>query len=84
VAICRTSRHPVGVQLHRPVAGRQILQPVELRLGRRQSAVERGRGIGGDPLVEQAALGEQVVAPLAGDLQPAAGRVEPDRRRAVE
>jgi len=76
--------HAIGVELHGAVAGRQLLEPVQFRLRRRQAAVERGRGVRHDPLVEQAALGQEIITPLPGGLEPAAGGFQADLGRAIE
>ena len=74
----------VGEHVHRAFAGGQFLQPLDFRLCQRCPAFERVDSVGGDLLVEQAALGEQIVPLLVHHRALAAGRFEPVRGGAVE
>ena len=70
--------------MHGAFAGGQFLEPLHLRLCHRGPAFERVDGVGGDLLVEQAALGEQIIPLLVHHRALATGRFEAVRGRAVE
>ena len=74
----------VGEHVHGAFAGGQFLQPFDFRLRQAGPAFERVDGVGGDLLVEQAALGEQIVPLLMHHRALAAGRFEAVRGGAVE
>ena len=74
----------VGEHVHGAFAGGQLLEPFDLRLCHRCPAFERVDGVGGDLLVEQAALSEQIVPLLVHHRALAAGRFEAVRGGAVE
>ena len=70
--------------MHRALAAGQLLEPVELGLGRGQPPVEAGRRLGADPAVEQAALGGEVVPLLLHHLVLPPRRLEAGGGVAVE